>query len=314
MLESIEGKRGMPRIKPPFPATYGLWGRPTTINNVETICVLPKILNMGGANYAKIGTDKSKGTKVFAVTGKITYPGLIEVPLGTTFRQIMEIAGGIPNGKKYKSAQIGGPSGGCIPMSLIDTSIDYESLKSVGAIMGSGGLVFMDEDTCMVDTARFFMSFIQEESCGKCIPCREGTRRMLETLEKLVTKPKNDEEVLARMKSVIYLDRLANVIKDTALCGLGMSAPNPVLSTLKYFRDEYEAHLYEDRCPSHYCPGLSTYKIDPKKCTGCGLCKLNCPSQAILGEKKSTHIVVEDKCIKCGLCRQNCKFNAVNVD
>jgi NADH:ubiquinone oxidoreductase subunit F (NADH-binding)/Pyruvate/2-oxoacid:ferredoxin oxidoreductase delta subunit/(2Fe-2S) ferredoxin len=314
LIESIEGKRGMPRIKPPYPSTYGLFGRPTCVNNVETICQVAKILNYGAKEFAKIGTEKSKGTKVFALTGKIAKAGLVEVPMGTTIKEIIDIGGGIANGKKYKAAQIGGPSGGCIPRNLINTTVDYESLKAVGAMMGSGGLVIMDEDTCMVDTARYFMNFIQEESCGKCIPCREGTKRMLETLEKLVVKPKNDEDVINRMKSILYLERLAHVIQDSALCGLGMSAPNPVLSTLKYFRDEYEAHLYEDKCPSKYCGGLLQYKIDVKKCVGCGLCKLNCPNDAIMGEKKAPHYIVEERCIKCGMCKSNCKFDAVNVD
>jgi NADH:ubiquinone oxidoreductase subunit F (NADH-binding)/(2Fe-2S) ferredoxin/Pyruvate/2-oxoacid:ferredoxin oxidoreductase delta subunit len=314
MLESIEGKRGMPRIKPPYPATYGLFGRPTVINNVESVLNVGKIIVMGPTEFVKVGCDTAKGTKVFSLTGKITNPGLVEVPLGTTVKQVIEIGGGVANKKKYKAAQIGGPSGGCIPIQLIDTPIDYDSLKKVGAMMGSGGLVIMDEDTCMVDTARFFMNFIQEESCGKCIPCREGTRRMLETLEKIVRKPKTDLEVIDRLKSVMYLDRLANVIKDSSLCGLGQSAPNPVLSTLQYFRDEYEAHLYEDKCPAKYCGGLLEYKINVKACTGCGLCKLNCPNNAIVGEKKSPHYIVEEKCIRCGLCKQNCKFEAVNVE
>jgi NADH:ubiquinone oxidoreductase subunit F (NADH-binding)/(2Fe-2S) ferredoxin/Pyruvate/2-oxoacid:ferredoxin oxidoreductase delta subunit len=314
LIESIEGKRGMPRIKPPYPSTYGLFGRPTVVNNVESIFVVPKVLNMGVEEYAKIGTATSKGTKVFALSGKIACSGLVEVPLGLTLKEIIEMGGGVLNGKRFKAAQIGGPSGGCLPRHLINTPIDYESLKSVGAMMGSGGLVVMDEDTCMVDTARFFMNFIQEESCGKCIPCREGTKRVLETLEKLVKKPKNDAEVIDRMKSVLSLERLGDVIKDTALCGLGMTAPNPVLSTLKFFRDEYEAHLYEDKCPAKYCIGLLQFKIDVKKCVGCGLCKLNCPNEAILGEKKAPHYIVEEKCVKCGLCRTNCKFEAVDVE
>ncbi|UYP44923.1 hypothetical protein NEF87_001208 [Candidatus Lokiarchaeum ossiferum] len=314
LIESIEGKRGSPRIKPPYPAVSGLWDRPTVVNNVETIAQLAKIINIGGKTFASWGTEGSKGTKVFALTGKIQYAGLVEVPMGVTIKDIVKIGGGIPNNKKFKAAQIGGPSGGCIPKSLINTPIDYEKLKETGAIMGSGGLVIMDESTCMVDTARFFMNFIQEESCGKCIPCREGTRRMLETLEKLVIKPKNDKEVVDRMKSMMSLERLSHVIQDTSLCGLGMTAPNPVLSTLRYFRDEYEAHLYENTCPAKYCLGLLEFKINVEKCVGCGLCKLNCPNDAILGEKKQPHYIVEDKCVKCGLCQSNCKFDAVFLE
>ena len=314
LIESIEGKRGTPRIKPPYPAVSGLWKRPTVVNNVETIAQLAKIINIGGKTFASWGTEGSKGTKVFSLTGKILYAGLVEVPMGTTIKDIVKIGGGIPDGKKYKAAQIGGPSGGCIPKSLINTPVDYEKIKEIGAIMGSGGLVIMDESICMVDTARFFIDFIQKESCGKCIPCREGTRRMLETLEKLVVKPKNDKEVVDRMKSMMVLERLVHVIQDTSLCGLGMTAPNSVSSTLKYFRDEYEAHLYENKCPAKYCIGLLEFKIDVEKCVGCGLCKLNCPNEAILGEKKQPHYIVEDKCIKCGLCKTNCKFDAVYLE
>ncbi len=314
LIESVEGKRGMPRLKPPFPANAGLFQKPTVINNVETIAQIAKILLFGPEKFAAIGTKGSKGTKVFALTGKIACAGLVEVPMGTTIKQIIEIGGGIANGKKFKAVQIGGPSGGCIPQHLIETPIDYENLKSVGAMMGSGGLVVMDEDTCMVDTARFFMNFIEEESCGKCIPCREGTLRLLETLKKLVVVPKNDKEVLDRMKSMIYLERLCTVIQDTALCGLGMSAPNPVLSTLRYFRNEYEEHLYENKCSAKYCIGLLNFKIDAEKCIGCGLCKMNCPAEAIVGEKKKAHYILNEKCIKCGLCKTNCKFNAVLLE
>ena len=314
LIESIEGKRGTPRIKPPYPAISGLWNRPTVVNNVETIAQLAKIINIGGKTFASWGTEGSKGTKVFALTGNIQYAGLVEVSMGTTIKDIIKIGGGIPDGKKFKAAQIGGPSGGCIPKSLIGTPIDYEKIKVTGAIMGSGGLVIMDESICMVDTARFFLDFIQEESCGKCIPCREGTRRMLETLQKLVVKPKSEKEVVDRMKSIMVLEKLAYVIQDTSLCGLGMTAPNPVISTLRYFRDEYEAHLYENKCPAKYCMGLLEFKIDLEKCIGCGLCKLNCPNDAILGEKKQPHYIVDDKCIKCGLCKTNCKFGAVYLE
>ncbi len=314
LMESIEGKRGMPRIKPPYPAIRGLWGRPTNINNVETICQIAKILNYGAEKYAKWGIDRSRGTKVFSLTGKITFAGLVEVPMGLTIKDIVAIGGGIPDGHKFKAAQIGGPSGGCIPSHLIETRIDYEKLKEVGAMMGSGGLVIMDDTTCMVDTARFFMKFIQEESCGKCIPCREGTRRILETLTKLTQKPKNDAEVVDRMKNMMSLETLCSVIKDTALCGLGNSAPNPVLTTLKYFRDEYEAHLYENECPAKSCIGLLNFRIDAEKCIGCGLCKMHCPNNAILGEKKQVHYIIEENCIKCGLCESNCKFAAVILE
>jgi NADH:ubiquinone oxidoreductase subunit F (NADH-binding)/(2Fe-2S) ferredoxin len=314
LMESIEGKRGMPRIKPPFPATYGLWGRPTTINNVETISQIPKLLNFGAENYAKLGIKTSTGTKAFSLTGKITRPGLVEVPLGITIKEMIEIGGGILNGKNFKAVQIGGPSGGCVPANLINTQIDYDSLKAVGAIVGSGGIVVMDEETCMVDTARYFMSFIKNESCGKCIPCREGTMRLLETLEKLVKKPKNDKEAVDRMKSMIYFERLAEVIKDSALCGLGQTASNPVMSTLRYFKEEYEEHLYEEHCRAKSCQGLIEFKIDVKKCVGCGLCKINCPVNAIFGEKKAPHYINPDKCISCGLCYQNCKFDAINKE
>lgn len=314
LMESIEGKRGMPRIKPPYPAERGLWGRPSNINNVETIAQIAKILNFGPENFAKWGIDKSRGTKVFSLTGKITYAGLVEVPMGITIKEIVKIGGGIADGHKFKAAQIGGPSGGCIPRELIETPIDYEKLKEVGAMMGSGGLVIMDDTTCMVDTARYFMNFIQEESCGKCIPCREGTRRILETLTKLTQKPKNDAEVVDRMKDMISLEKLSHVIKDTALCGLGNSAPNPVLTTLRYFREEYEAHLYENSCPAKSCIGLLSFKIDAEKCIGCGLCKLNCPNDAILGEKKQAHYIIEEKCVKCSLCMSNCKFGAVLLE
>ncbi len=311
LIESIEGNRGTPRIKPPYPTTSGLWGKPTVVNNVETIAQIAKILNIGATEFAKWGTEGSKGTKVFALTGKIKYAGLVEVPMGVSIKDIINIGGGIPDGKKFKAAQIGGPSGGCIPKHLINTKIDYEELKTTGAIMGSGGLVIMDESTCMVDTAKFFMNFISEESCGKCIPCREGTKRMLETITKLTVKPKTDAEVVDRMKSMMSLERLASVIKDTSLCGLGMTAPNPVLSTLKYFREEYEAHLYENKCPAKYCVGLLEFTINNENCIGCGICKLNCPNDAILGEKKQNHYIVQEKCIKCGLCQSNCKFDAI---
>ena len=317
LIHSIEGKRGMPRPRPPFPAVQGLHGKPTVINNVETLASLPLIVANGPAWFASVGTAGSKGTKVFALSGKVVNTGLVEVAMGTTMRQIIfDIGGGIPGGKKYKAAQIGGPSGGCIPLQHLDIQVDYESLKAVGAIMGSGGLVIMDEDTCMVDVAKFFMDFIQRESCGKCIPCREGTRRMLEILQR-ITRGRGSEtgnDALERFKGVMYLNRLAEVIKDTSLCGLGQTAPNPVLSTLAWFRDEYEAHIFERRCPSGVCTELLTYKIDPAKCKGCTLCAKKCPSGAIMGALKSPHYIVPDKCIGCGTCKEVCKFKAVSVE
>jgi NADH:ubiquinone oxidoreductase subunit F (NADH-binding) len=314
LINSIEGKRGMPRPRPPFPAIRGLFDKPTVINNVETLANLPSLLANGAQWFASVGTAGSKGTKVFALSGKVSRTGLVEVAMGTKMRQIIfDIGGGIPNGKKYKAAQIGGPSGGCIPERHLDIEIDYESLKTVGAMMGSGGLVVMDEDTCMVDVAKFFMDFIQRESCGKCIPCREGTRRMLEILQRITRSRANEKNVdaLERFKGVMYLNRLAEVIKDTSLCGLGQTAPNPVLSTLRYFRDEYEAHIFERRCPAGACTELLTYRIDASKCKGCTLCAKRCPAKAIMGNPKSPHYIVPDKCIACGTCVDACKFKAV---
>ena len=317
LLHSIEGKRGMPRPRPPFPAVKGLFDKPTVINNVETLANLPEIVRHGAEKFAAIGTAGSKGTKVFALSGKVNRTGLVEVAMGTKMRQIIfDIGGGIPKGKKYKAAQIGGPSGGCIPDEHLDIEIDYESLKLVGAMMGSGGLVVMDEETCMVDVAKFFMDFIQRESCGKCIPCREGTRRMLEILQRITRSRKNekDNDALERFKGVMYLNRLAEVIKDTSLCGLGQTAPNPVLSTLRYFRDEYEAHIFERRCPAGACTELLGYRIDAAKCKGCTLCAKKCPVGAIMGNPKSPHYIVPDKCIACGTCVDVCKFKAVQAE
>ncbi|HOV74850.1 MAG TPA: NADH-quinone oxidoreductase subunit NuoF [Candidatus Hydrogenedentes bacterium] len=314
LLHSIEGKRGMPRPRPPFPAVKGLFGKPTVINNVETFANVPMILSRGADWYAAVGTASSKGTKVFALSGKVNRTGLVEVAMGTTLRKVIfDIGGGIPNGKAYKAVQIGGPSGGCIPTQHLDIEIDYESLKTVGAMMGSGGLVVMDENTCMVDVAKFFMDFIQRESCGKCIPCREGTLRMLEILERITRGRRSEEgaDPLERFKGVMYLNRLAEVIKDTSLCGLGQTAPNPVLSTLRWFRDEYEAHIYERRCPAGACTELRTFAIDPEKCTGCGRCAKKCPVEAIVGWPKQAHFVVEDKCIGCGACVDSCAHDAV---
>ena len=316
LLHSIEGRRGMPRPRPPFPAVRGLFGKPTVINNVETLGNIPPIVTGGADLFASIGTATSKGTKVFALSGKVARTGLVEVAMGTPLRQIVfDIGGGIPDGRAYKAVQIGGPSGGCIPTSLLDIDIDYESLKRVGAMMGSGGLVVMDETTCMVDVAKFFMDFIQRESCGKCIPCREGTRRMLEILESLTKgrRSEKDFDALERFRSVMNLEHLAQVIQDTSLCGLGQSAPNPVLSTLRWFRDEYEAHVYDRRCPAKACGELLNYTIDEDKCTGCAVCVKNCPSEAIVGTLKSPHHVIAERCIACGTCVDVCHFDAVTA-
>jgi NADH:ubiquinone oxidoreductase subunit F (NADH-binding)/Pyruvate/2-oxoacid:ferredoxin oxidoreductase delta subunit/(2Fe-2S) ferredoxin len=316
LIHSIEGKRGMPRPRPPFPAVKGLFGKPTIINNVETLSNIPSIIEIGEDQYAAIGTATSKGTKVFALSGKVALTGLIEIPMGTTVREIIfDIAGGILNGKKFKSVQIGGPSGGCITEQNLDIEIDYESLVSAGAMMGSGGLVVMDEDTCMVDVAKFFMDFIQRESCGKCIPCREGTKRMLEILESITHKPNgNNTDALERFKGVLQLEKLGQVIKDTSLCGLGQTAPNPVLSTLRWFRNEYEEHVFERQCPAGICTELRIFSIDVDKCTGCTLCSRKCPTAAIIGSKKSPHFIVDSKCIGCGTCEEVCKFDAIVIN
>jgi NADH:ubiquinone oxidoreductase subunit F (NADH-binding)/Pyruvate/2-oxoacid:ferredoxin oxidoreductase delta subunit/(2Fe-2S) ferredoxin len=314
LIHSIEGKRGMPRPRPPFPALSGLFGKPTIINNVESLANLPLLAAHGDKWFSIIGTAGSKGTKVFALSGKVARTGLVEVAMGTKMRQIIfDIGGGIPYGKKYKAVQIGGPSGGCIPTQHLDIEIDYESLKTVGAMMGSGGLVVMDEDTCMVDVAKFFMDFIQRESCGKCIPCREGTRRMLEILQRITRGRRREKgiEALERFESVLHLQRLAESIRDTSLCGLGQTAPNPVLSTLRWFRDEYEAHIYERHCPAAACTELVTYSIDAEKCKGCTLCAKKCPAGAIVGAAKSAHHVIVEKCIGCGSCMDVCKPAAI---
>lgn len=304
LMASIEGRRGMPRPRPPFPAVSGLWGKPTNINNVETFANVASIITKGADWYCGFGTEKSKGTKVFALTGKINNTGLAEVPMGITMREIIfDIGGGITNGKKFKAVQIGGPSGGCLPESMLDLSVDYDSLISVGAMMGSGGLVVMDEDTCMVDVAKFFLNFTQSESCGKCTPCREGTKRMLEILTRIT-------EGQGREGDIELLEELAGDIKETALCGLGQTAPNPVLSTLKYFRDEYEAHIKEKRCPAGVCEKLANYRIT-ELCKGCGLCARQCPVQAISGQQRSQHVIDTTKCIKCGACMAACPFKAI---
>jgi NADH:ubiquinone oxidoreductase subunit F (NADH-binding)/Pyruvate/2-oxoacid:ferredoxin oxidoreductase delta subunit len=314
LIHSIEGRRGMPRPRPPFPAISGLFGKPTIINNVETLANLPTVVAGGAEKFAAVGTKTSKGTKVFALSGKVSNTGLVEVAMGTTIRQIVfDIGGGIPDGKAYKAVQIGGPSGGCIPSQHLDIDVDYESLKTVGAIMGSGGLVVMDEDTCMVDVAKFFMDFIQRESCGKCIPCREGTRRMLEILQRITRGRKRERgiESLDRFKSVLHLQSLAETIRDTSLCGLGQTAPNPVLSTLRWFRDEYEAHIYDRKCPAAACTELVVYSITAEKCRGCTVCAKKCPANAIVGAAKSPHHIVVDKCIGCGCCVDACRFDAI---
>ncbi len=306
LMTSIEGKRGEPRCRPPFPAVKGLFGKPTVLNNVETYANIPVIINKGAEWFNTIGTEKSKGTKVFALGGKINNTGLVEVPMGTTLREIVEeIGGGIPNGKKFKAAQTGGPSGGCIPASLIDTPIDYDSLISIGSMMGSGGLIVMDEDTCMVDIAKFFLEFTVDESCGKCAPCRIGTKRMLEILEKITNGT-------GTLEDIDRLERLCNMVKQSALCGLGQTAPNPILSTLRYFRDEYIAHVVDKKCPAGVCKGLVSYSIDPVKCRGCGICAKQCPVDAISGERKLPYKIDTDKCIKCGACEAKCPFKAIS--
>ncbi|MBE6598756.1 MAG: NADH-quinone oxidoreductase subunit NuoF [Ruminococcaceae bacterium] len=305
LLTSIEGNRGEPRTRPPFPAVKGLWGQPTIVNNVETYANIAQIILKGADWFASMGTETSKGTKVFALGGKITNTGLVEIPMGTTLREVVEeIGGGVPNGKKFKAAQTGGPSGGCIPASLIDTPIDYDNLIKIGSMMGSGGLIVMDEDSCMVDIAKFFLEFTVDESCGKCAPCRIGTVRLLEILNK-ITDGNGELEDLDK------LEELANYIKSASLCGLGQTAPNPVISTLRYFRDEYVSHIVDKKCPAGVCKKLLSYTIEEDKCKGCTLCARQCPAGAIIGKVKEVHVIDQAKCVKCGACIEKCKFGAI---
>ena len=308
LIGSLEGKLPDPRSKPPYPAEAGYRGKPTNINNVETFAAVPHIIRRGSAWFSSIGTATSKGTKVFSLVGKVKNTGLVEVPMGITLREIVfEIGGGIPNGRKFKAVQTGGPSGGCLPASLLDTPVDYESLTKAGSIMGSGGMIVMDEDTCMVEVARYFLNFTQNESCGKCTPCREGTAHMRNILER-ITKGQGREGDLE------LLLKMSQLIKDTSLCGLGQTAPNPVLTTIRYFADEYQAHIRDKRCPAKVCKSLIHYEIDPGNCTGCTLCAKNCPVACISGERKKTHVINQEACIKCGMCLSVCRFDAVKVE
>lgn len=308
LIESLQGERGMPRLKPPFPAQAGYWYKPSNINNVETFANVSWIILNGGEAFSAMGTENSKGTKVFALTGKIRKGGLVEIPMGKTLRDVIfGIGGGIRDGKQFKAVQMGGPSGGCIPADLLDTVIDYKALGATGAIMGSGGMVVMDETTCMVSMAKFFLDFTAKESCGKCVHCRIGTKRMLEILDRIVRGE-------GKQGDIELLEELCLAIKDGALCGLGQTAPNPVLTTLRYFRNEYEAHINDKKCPAHSCADLVTYSIDPDKCRGCTLCSKKCPADAISGEVKSAHSIDADKCIGCGSCYNACRFGAVTRD
>ena len=308
LIESLEGSRGMPRLKPPFPAQAGYWYKPSNINNVETFANIAWIINNGGAAFSAMGTETSKGTKVFAVTGKVKRSGLVEIPMGMTLREVIfDIAGGIRDGKEFKAVQMGGPSGGCIPAHLLDTIIDYRALGATGAIMGSGGMVVMDETTCMVGIAKFFLDFTTKESCGKCVHCRIGTKRLSEILERIVAGNGRDGDIE-------LLEELCTTVKDGALCGLGQTAPNPVLTTIRYFRNEYEDHIYNKKCTAKQCPALLTYSIDPEKCIGCSLCAKKCPVGAITGELKKTYAIDPNVCIRCGACINSCRKGAVVVE
>ena len=308
LIESMEGKRGMPRLKPPFPAQSGYLNEPSNINNVETFANVAWIINNGGAAFAAMGTENSKGTKVFALTGKVQRGGLVEVPMGNSLRDVIfDIAGGIKDGRSYKAVQMGGPSGGCIPADLVDTPIDYKALSATGAIMGSGGMVVMDDSTCMVNIARFFLDFTARESCGKCVPCRIGTTRMMEILNRICDGQGQEGDIE-------MLEQLCVSIKDGSLCGLGQTAPNPVLTTIRYFRDEYEAHIRDKKCPAHECSALLKISIDPTKCKGCTVCARKCPVECISGERKTPHVIDQSSCIKCKQCVSSCKFDAIVVD
>ncbi len=316
LIASIEGKRGTPHTRPPYPVTKGLFGKPTVVNNVETLANVPEIIEKGPSWFASIGTATSKGTKVFSLSGKVMYTGMVEVDMGTSFRDIIyAIGGGIKSHKRLKAIQVGGPTGSCLPEDSLDETVDYETLTKAGAMMGSGGIVVMDEDTCMVDIARFFADFLQHESCGKCIPCREGSRRMHEILQNITQRPPNAAgyETLERFKGVMQLENLADVIRDTALCGLGQTAPNPVLSALKYFREEFEEHIFDRHCRSGVCRDLKIYYINVDKCSGCTLCLRKCPTGAIIGSPHTPHFIIEEKCTGCGICFEICKFVAVSV-
>lgn len=316
LIASIEGRRGTPLPKPPYPVTKGLFGKPTVVNNVETLANVPEIIDKGPSWFASIGTETSKGTKVFALAGKVLNTGLAEVNMGISLRNLIySVGGGVKDNKKLKAIQIGGPSGSCLPEESLDEIIDYESLKKAGAMMGSGGIVVMDEDTCMVDIARFFADFLQHESCGKCIPCREGSRRMHEILQNITRRPINEAgyETLERFKGVMQLENLAEVIKDTSLCGLGQTAPNPLLSAMKYFREEFEEHIFDRKCRAGVCRDLKVYFIDVDKCSGCTVCARKCPANAIIGSPRIPHFIIEEKCTGCGICFEVCKFVAVSV-
>ncbi|MFW5839131.1 MAG: NADH-ubiquinone oxidoreductase-F iron-sulfur binding region domain-containing protein, partial [Planctomycetota bacterium] len=306
LIHSIEGQRGQPRIRPPYPSVSGLWGKPTVINNVETYANIPVVIQYGSQWFSRIGTETSGGTKVFALAGKVNHTGLVEVPMGTTLREIVfDIGGGVADGRQLKAIQTGGPAGGCIPADYLDTIVDFDSLMKLGSIMGSGGMIVMDETDCMVDISRFFLAFSQDESCGKCTPCREGTTRMLEIIDRIIAGNGSEADL-------VKLERLAKLMKKASLCGLGRAAPNPVLSTLQYFREEWEAHVIEKRCPAHQCKGLTRYEIIEDKCVGCTACARNCPVDCIIGAPKKVHEIDQSRCIKCGRCYQVCKFHAVS--